>query len=264
MRILVVSPHLDDAAFSLSLAIKSWLHRTHTVDVVNCFTQSEYAPYSDAESMPWNARRAYVTALRLKEDEHWREQLGPGLQTSNWSLEDAPLRLRCGVDQVCNLTPVRTDGSCETIRTATEKALSQTGSALVVPLAVGGHVDHRTVHDSLLPLAHQNPNSPLAFYEDLPYAARAEAEDEVKRIVERVGAELCPTFASPRSGVESAALWKRRLASCYDSQIDDQTAEQIGDFCRRYGGRERMWGNKAWLATDLTVREHQRFKVGRH
>jgi LmbE family N-acetylglucosaminyl deacetylase len=264
MRILVVSPHLDDAAFSLSLAIRSWLHRNHTVDVINCFTQSEYAPYSDAESMPRNARRTYVTTLRLKEDENWRKKLGPGLQTSNWSLEDAPLRLHCGVDQVCSLIPVPTDKCCGTIRTATEKALGQTGAALVVPLALGGHVDHRTVHDSLLPLAHENPNRPLAFYEDLPYAARAGAEDEIERVIERMGGELRPAFSSARSDIESAALWKRRLAFWYDSQIDDRTAEQIGDFCRRYGGRERMWGNKAWLATDLTVREHQRFKVARH
>lgn len=261
MRIVVVSPHLDDAAFSLSLAIRSWLHKNHTVTVINCFTQSEYAPYSDAESMPRNARRTYVTTLRLTEDENWRKKLGPGLQTSNLNLEDAPLRLRCGVAQVCSLTPVLTGKCCGTIRTATEKALGQAGAALVVPLAVGEHVDHRTAHDSLLPLAHENPNRPIAFYEDLPYVARAGAENEIERLVERVGGKLWPTFASLRWEVESATLWKRRLAFCYDSQIDDRTAEQIGDFCRRYGGRERLWGNEAWLATDLAVEDHHRPKV---
>gem|GEM_PF-6042353 len=36
------------------------------------------------------------------------------------------------------------------------------------------------------------------------------------------------------------------LRWCYDSQIDESVTTEIAEFSRRYGGRERLWGNAAW------------------
>jgi len=38
MKITVLSPHRDDAAFSVGLAIAEWLNAGYAVEVVNCFT----------------------------------------------------------------------------------------------------------------------------------------------------------------------------------------------------------------------------------
>jgi hypothetical protein len=66
-----------------------------------------------------------------------------------------------------------------------------------------------------------------------------------------VGAELMPVFASEALEVDAAIKRKRRLALCYDSQIEDATAERMAAFCAQYGGRERLWGNAAWRALEL-------------
>ena len=68
MKIVVISPHRDDAAFSLGLSIGCWLDAGHAVNVVNCFTRSAYAPYAEFEFIHSNDRMARVSALRLRED----------------------------------------------------------------------------------------------------------------------------------------------------------------------------------------------------
>jgi LmbE family N-acetylglucosaminyl deacetylase len=93
VKIVVVSPHQDDAAFSLSLAIGAWLERGHAVEVVNCFTRSEHAPFSDVSSVHANDRMTYVTAVRAKEDESWRKQIGAGAK--RLSLKDLNVKVRC-------------------------------------------------------------------------------------------------------------------------------------------------------------------------
>ena len=51
--------------------------------------------------------------------------------------------------------------------------------------------------------------------------------------------------------VEDAVAKKRRVAWCYDSQIDEAATTGIAEFCRRYEGRERIWANAAWRAAGL-------------
>ncbi len=69
---------------------------------------------------------------------------------------------------------------------------------------------------------------------------------------------LQPVFAGGARGteaaIEEAVARKRRIAWCYDSQIDERATTEIAMFCRRYEGRERIWGNAAWLA-DGTLME---------
>ena len=68
MKIFVLSPHRDDAAFSLALSITHWLSVGHEVTVINVFTRSLYAPYADSEAMPASARLDHVSTLRRHED----------------------------------------------------------------------------------------------------------------------------------------------------------------------------------------------------
>jgi hypothetical protein len=63
-----------------------------------------------------------------------------------------------------------------------------------------------------------------------------------------VQSKLQPVFATEAHAVEDAVGRRRRIAWCYDSQIDESATAEIAGFCRRYEGRERMWGNAAWLA----------------
>ena len=240
---VVVSPHLDDAAFSLSLAIESWLERGWVVEVINCFMRSEHAPFADMVAVHENDRRTYVSGLRAKEDESWRKRLGAGrgrdLRAVNLNLKDAPMRLRCLTEEVFGLATNPEDKSWGKILRAVEEACADARTALVLPLALGGHVDHRTVVEAVSPWVKANPGRPVGFYEDLPYAARL-SEEEIGAVAAGLGLELRQVMVG--AGDEGAVERKRKMVLSYDSQIEDETAAEMAGFAEKYGGRERVWG----------------------
>ena len=244
MKILVVSPHRDDAAFSLTLSIDAWLRAGHTVAVMNCFTRSNYAPFSDAPSVHANDTLSFVSALRQREDESWRKQRrSSGLQFRDLNLKDAPVRLRCPLEELFVREVDASDKAFGAIRKAV-KAVAH--DALVLPLALGGHLDHRTAQ---LALREEPDAAPLAFYEDLPYAAWPEnlqgIEAYASELARRMGTSLQPAIVE-RVDVEVAVAAKLRAALCYDSQIESDTAELLAGFSRTYKGAERLWVTPGW------------------
>jgi LmbE family N-acetylglucosaminyl deacetylase len=255
VKITVVSPHRGDAAFALGLAVEAWLGRGHAVEVVSCFTRSEFAPYSDVGSVHANDRVSFVTAVRKREDEAWRKQLGSAkLTLTDLNLKDAPLRLHCRANEVFGRAADASEKVVAKIRRALE--MSKPG-ALVLPLGLSRHVDYVTARDLALS-AQGTTGFPVAFYEELPYAAgdggEAAIEAAVVQLALAVQSTLQPVFATEagpdavEDAVEDAVGRRRRIAWCYDSQIDESATAEIAGFCRRYEGRERMWGNAAWMA----------------
>jgi hypothetical protein len=262
LKILILSPHRNDAAFSLSLTIQSWLTAGHTVTILNVFTRSLHAPYSDADFIHENDRLSYVSAMRLREDELFLQRIiqplprahKNHLQMVDLNLKDAPIRLRISLDDLCN-TPVNpADPSIEKIRKALTRA-TEAGAmqALVIPLALGLNVDHLTVREAALPLT-TGPNAlPSAFYEDLPDAtAHPSASVDLDHILEAaaLSESLTPTESSPNTpeAAAEAIARKRHLALGYASQIDEEAADAIANFATRYHGTERLWANQQWLS----------------
>lgn len=250
MKITVVSPHSGDAALALGLAIEAWLAEGHAVEVVSCFTRSEFAPYSDAGSLHANDRMSFVTAVRRREDEAWRRQQGASrLKLTDLNLKDAPIRLHCGREKVFGRPADTSEKVVSKIQRAVE--MSKAG-AMVLPLGLDGHVDRISARDAAMPT--DATGRALAFYEELPYMASAEGERSLAVAVGQLPIglqpELQPMFAKELGGaeeaIEAAVLRKRRIAWCYDSQIDERVTAEIAEFSRRYGGRERLWGNAAW------------------
>jgi LmbE family N-acetylglucosaminyl deacetylase len=251
VKITVISPHRGDAAFALGLSVEAWLALGHAVEVVSCFTRSEFAPYSDAGSVHANDRVSFVTAVRKREDEAWRKLHGAAkLTLTDLNLKDAPLRLHCKPADVFGRVVEGSEKVVGKILRALE--LSKPG-AVVLPLALNGHVDQMTARDVAL-TAVVRAALPFAFYEELPYAARAAGVETIDVAVQRlalsVQAELQPAFASSplreEAAIESAVRRKRRVAWCYDSQLDEGATAEIAEFCRTYAGRERLWASAAW------------------
>jgi LmbE family N-acetylglucosaminyl deacetylase len=253
LKILILSPHRDDAAFSLSIAITNWLTARHTVTILNVFTRSRYAPYSDAGFVHENDELSYVSAMRLREDELFvrriTETLPKGLKSNlhmvDLNLKDAPIRLRIPLEELSDtpLNPV--DPAIEKIRKALARQ-SESGAmeALVLPAALGNHVDHFTVREAAMPLT---TTVPSAFYEDLPYAtthpSAATDLESLREVAEQRNEPLSPVLYQ----IDSAVEFKRRLVLGYASQIDEAAGTLISDFATRYNGGERLWANSAWL-----------------
>lgn len=248
MNILVLSPHRDDAAFSLSLSIHHWLAVGHRVTILNVFTRSLYAPYSDAESVHTNDRLSYVSAMRRREDEQFLKQV-PGATMVDLNLKDAPIRLHCDSSIVCDMEVSPEDSAIPKIRKALAKMADgpRAPAALVLPLGLGHHVDHRVVRDASLPLS---TSFPCAFYEELPYATREGVRIDLTRFREDASTRLHePLYPVLCHGTHPRpAELKRRVALIYNSQIDTELADVIANFSRRYEGAERLWANDAWLA----------------
>lgn len=256
MKIVIVSPHRDDAAFSLTLSVAAWLEAGHQVHVLNCFTQSAYAPFSDAESLHANDRVSFVSAIRKREDEAWHKVMGGRVRWTDLDLLDAPLRLACAVDEVLAVEIRPGDRAVARVAGALRKIADSARAgevAFALPAAIGGHIDHRVVR-AAGELMMREQFLPVALYEDLPYAAwigdhggdRAGVEEAVRNPAE----EFAPVFMEDVAAEPAQRVTlKRRAAECYDSQIDSSTAGLISDFCLGYGGRERLWANAAWQGT---------------
>ena len=153
----------------LAIAITNWLSARHTVTIFNIFTRSRYAPYSDADFVHENDQLSYVSAMRLREDEHFlrriTEALPKGLKNNlhiiDLNLKDAPIRLRIPLQELSD-TPVNPiDPGIEKIRKVLTKQ-SEAGSmeALVLPAALGKHVDHLTVREAAMPFTSTRRSSP--------------------------------------------------------------------------------------------------------
>jgi LmbE family N-acetylglucosaminyl deacetylase len=255
LKIVVVSPHRGDAAFALGLAIEAWLAQGHSVEIVNCFTRSEFAPYSDAGSLHANDRMSFVTAVRKREDEAFRKLCGAAkLTLTDLNLKDAPIRLHCSPEKVFGRTAEASEKVVAKIRGALEGSKA---GAVVLPLGLSDHVDHLCARD--VAIATGIRILPLAFYEELPEAARLEGEKALRAalgdIAKALQVELMPAFVPGIDGVgiDHAVSRKRRIALAYDSQIDENVTTQIAEFCRRYEGRERLWGEAKALSSGLFV-----------
>ncbi len=253
MKILIVSPHRDDAAFSLGLAVEAWLAAGHAVTVLNCFTLSEYAPYSDVGSLHANDRQSFATAVRKREDIAWNKLIRDAVRFNDLDLLDAPLRLAMSLDEAM-ATPIRAgDRAVARVAGSIAKwAKAGPERAVVLPLAIGDHVDHRVAREAGQQALAELP-VPMGYYEDLPYAARPEAQDRMAALAGELSPEFEPVFATEPVNLKPAKGRKRRIAECYDSQIDSPTAEQIAAFSGQYGGRERLWVNPAWRASALVA-----------
>jgi LmbE family N-acetylglucosaminyl deacetylase len=258
MKILILSPHRDDAAFSLSLAITNWLTARHTVTILNVFTRSRFAPYSDAAFVHENDELSYVSAMRLREDELWvrriKESLPKGhknnLHIFDLNLKDAPIRLRIPLEAV-NTTPVNpADPSIEKIRKAlTRHATEGTMQAIVIPAALGNHVDHLTIREAAQPFTEQLPT---AFYEDLPYLAAHPAATTDLEALRATSAErnapLTDILYNTNEPTAEAITRKRKLVLNYASQIDEAAGDLIANFAATYNGAERLWANQPWIS----------------
>jgi hypothetical protein len=192
---------------------------------------------------------SFVSAVRKREDESWLKRYPPApgrgrLTLTELNLKDAPLRLHVGADEVYGLEVNRAEKSVLKLQKAIERSRAQ---ALLLPLALDGHIDRLTARTAALDL--WPATQPLAFYADLPQAAQPGNEHLVQQAAQTIAEPLTAAFASAAApDIDAAVALKRRLAWCYDSQIDEATTTLIAEACRQHACREQLWANAAWLA----------------
>ncbi len=240
-RLTILSPHRDDAAFSLFVCLANWsLSSSVELRILNFFTESAYAPYA----LGGNA--ISVSAIRKREDLRALSSISRSIKITDRDLLDAPLRLEIPPSLVCK-AKTRTlisEELLEQLKTAFSKIHRDLA---IAPLGLGDHVDHiavrRAAVRAIVP-AH------LAFYEDLPYATWTPEDilrEHVLEVEEASRTKLKPVIVRDRRLVRL----KRRIVAQYRSQISLGDASAIANWSKRYRSGERIWipsRSAQWLA----------------
>jgi LmbE family N-acetylglucosaminyl deacetylase len=204
--IIVLSPHFDDACFSLGGFLKALGHGI----LINLFTHGRYVvqPRLARADLTQDA----VRYVRDKEDRAFA--IACGLVRHDLECEEPVLRRRRPGEMAGLADDV---GQIEDRLLALLFALaaeSGTPSALFVPLGIGRHVNHRAATETILRnLARLQPFFEFYFYEELPYASNVfHRMAALERLHHRAGPVRRHVFTAP---------WreKRALIGLYQSQL---------------------------------------------
>lgn len=170
-NILVLSAHLDDAAFSVGPLLAEWRNDAR-VTVATIFTQSVPHPNGFALACQLDkgldADVDYMQIRRI-EDRVWTKRIG--VEAVHGPFSEAPHR---GYDSAKALfnTILLTDPIEVELQSWLQSLIDNHAPDLVlVPLAIGNHVDHqwvRKIAEATLPEGHL-----LAYYQDQPYAEKS-------------------------------------------------------------------------------------------
>ena len=206
-RLLAVSPHLDDAAFSAGGTLGAYARDGWAVTVLTCFTGNVESPTGFALACQLDkglSAEVDYMALRRAEDRDACAAIGaeaihlPFLEAPHRGYQDAPALF--GARRA-------DDNAAAALAPALAHALEVVRPDLVLgPLAIGDHVDHHVVRDALKAV---DAGRDLLLWEDWPYSDRP----DVRRPADPT---LCITLDDD--------LRAQRTAMCaaYGSQIGFQ------------------------------------------
>ncbi len=249
MRVAVLSPHRDDAAFSCSLTTHALLLAGAMVTVVNVFTESSYAV--DMRTIDSTLTLVEgVSAARLREDQTFLADAvrAAGRDTDAMQLHDlhrldAPLRLSVATEQVL-ASPITADQVASQARDlAAELSFLSAFDIVFAPLALGDHIDHRIVRQAARLLL---PTGKVCWYEDLPYAARLGAEQRKTEALRAVPSTPTAEYRLYRLHLPHAPHLKKRFSMHYPSQIAPEVADEMARYAAQFAtrgdeGAERWW-----------------------
>ena len=170
-RAVAISPHLDDAAFSCGGVLARLARLGWEVVVCTTFTASVAAPRGFALACQTDkglGPEVDYMALRRAEDATACAALGA---TPLWlPFAEAPHRGYGDARALFAPSLPADDVAAELERALAEGPLAAMPDLVLVPQAIGGHVDHVQVVEALSPLL--RADTPCLWWTDWPYAAR--------------------------------------------------------------------------------------------
>nr|AAD27813.1 unknown [Streptomyces lavendulae]AAD32721.1 MitC [Streptomyces lavendulae] len=194
---VVLSPHADDAVWSLGGRLARWAAEGPRPTVVTVFA-------GPAAGKPESWRSAADPAVRRAEDRAACAELG--VRHVPLGFTDAALRTASGA--YLYASPRRLFGPwhpadlplLEEVRAAL-LPLCAGASSVHVPLAAGRHVDHRLVRGAVEPLSPAR----TVFYEDFPYRLRERDHTNLRPRTERLPSEAVDRWLTAAGHYSSQA-----------------------------------------------------------
>ncbi|GGY24629.1 PIG-L deacetylase family protein [Paludibacterium paludis] len=219
MRVALIAPHPDDIAYSIG-GFAAGLADGAELVLVTVFTRSAWA-------LPKALRLAgpeAVAAAREAEDLAFCRRLGMRFH----SLGFADSSLSGYDDDSERVADPAQDARAPLVAERLNGLLAGLAPDVVLaPAGIGGHVDHRIVHDAL---RYRCAGAwRLAFYEDLPYAA--------EYTLPQLESALDLAGLTHLAAIDISPVWHEKLAALrdYPSQTEQDTVDAILAHARRMG-----------------------------
>jgi LmbE family N-acetylglucosaminyl deacetylase len=193
--LIVLSPHLDDAALSCGALIMHAIQHT-SVTVVTLFTESGGPPYtlSGRRYLHQMGASSAQALYQQRRNEDQAALVPFGVKCVHAGLTDAlfrchalpgtwPLRARL-LPELAHIYPTyrlhiisgqiaaADAGTLRDVCDVIQRLVSSGPSVLLAPLGVGGHVDHVLVRS-----AAEGSGGPVVYYSDVPYNRRHPVHD---------------------------------------------------------------------------------------
>lgn len=229
-KIFILSPHIDDAAFGLTLTISKLINNKLSVTIINCFTATKWTAIP-VENKDINS----VSLLRKNEDAEFNKLFNSQLKVINLDLLDAPLR-NGYIFQNQSFQP----NELELIEELKQLLEQHVNGLLLCPLAIGNHIDHAICREAVIGL-YKKMN--IIFFEDLPYAQRI-GEDQISRHIHNLEELLGVHFTKYINNIEDSFIDKNKAIRVYKSQLNEEICSEIMAHMHALKG-ERLWGEKA-------------------
>lgn len=181
-HIVAISPHLDDAAFSVGGLLAARARAGDRVTIVTCFTGNVAQPTGFALACQLDKGLASdIDYMALRRAEDVAACAVIGAQAVHLPLLEAPHRGYASAPEL--FAARRAD---DRVLVPLTEALSQQIAALspdllLGPLAIGDHVDHWLVRDALAAI-----DADALLWEDWPYLSRARHRPDAAPAVQHV------------------------------------------------------------------------------
>jgi len=221
MKILILSPHIDDAFLSLGGFISKY-SKSHCIEVVNVFSFDPWV----LEDFDTNNKLKNIMTRKVEESKNtelskikvkyldlpagWKERGYPSWQS-----------------------PIDKEKDSKLIKILKKyvRTVSTSYDVTLAPLAIGGHIDHKLVR---LIASTVTSLEKIAFYEDLPYAF------ENKFLKYGVGFIKQKKLRSVTLKLGTSDLRKKeKLVNTYKSQLKKDFMDRIMSYTKRKG--EVLW-----------------------
>lgn len=212
-RFFVLSPHLDDAIWSLGGCLKSFSKR-YDVQIVNIFSTQTYI-YEKIEDP------SVASDVRKKEDLQATKLAGI---SHVWYL-DLPESLLRGYSKEQMFRDSESelnDSIVNTLRDKLKEIILPT-DVVLIPAGFGGHVDHIIIRNVAvnIPCIH-------IYYEELPYAARSTRRSVAENFLVERRELLLPAESLDKQNHSI-------LIQIYKSQIAEHRSNQINSYINEKG-----------------------------
>lgn len=225
-KVCILSPHIDDAAFGLTLTISKFINSKIPVTIINCFTVTKWTGVFVSREIE------VVSRLRKEEDVAYNQFFNSNINIINLDLLDAPLRN----GYIFQNQPFQ-QNELELIEDLRKLLEQYVDGLLLCPLAIGNHIDHAICREAVIQLYKQMN---VIFFEDLPYAQRIR-ESQIHKHIKNLEEKLNVRLVSNTSGLGNSTINKMEAIDVYKSQLNDEIRSEIIDHMNALGG-ERLWG----------------------